>query len=273
MAHPYWFDVDPYWFIFTHYPIDSQYQLLDIPIDLQTFASLPPLHPNCQYLGWDAKELFIKWVNKEITSLPQIISIDKDNTLQLVNVPMQSQLNPACTYRFEVDNPQHRMFAIIVNDTWYHSAQWQQTGNRYWIDIMPAEGGALRLSIIDSLGYSAILSYEIQHPTLKEKEYIGAHKPPIMYPMEFESIQIVDIPKYGRLRPNVTYHFEVNNPTHFEFAIMINDTWCPSSQWQQSGSRYWIDLTPHDTGNLMLLVKQPNSDAYVVMIEYTISNS
>ena len=50
-----WFDIDPNWLIFTHYPDDVSYQLTNTSIDWKTFVKLPPLYPSSTAYGWDAE--------------------------------------------------------------------------------------------------------------------------------------------------------------------------------------------------------------------------
>ena len=40
-----WFDIDPYWMIFTHYPDSKRNQHLDKPISLEQFTALPYMTP------------------------------------------------------------------------------------------------------------------------------------------------------------------------------------------------------------------------------------
>ena len=40
-----WFDIDPYWMIFTHYPDSKRNQHLDKPITLEQFTALPYMTP------------------------------------------------------------------------------------------------------------------------------------------------------------------------------------------------------------------------------------
>lgn len=49
-----WFDVDPKWMIFTHFPENSQDQLNSNPVSRQGYLALPYITPLLGFWGWDA---------------------------------------------------------------------------------------------------------------------------------------------------------------------------------------------------------------------------
>ena len=48
-----WFDVSPYWMVFTHYPDQNYWTKLDIQIDERGFAALPFVLPSNENDGKD----------------------------------------------------------------------------------------------------------------------------------------------------------------------------------------------------------------------------
>lgn len=64
-----------------YFPNDKKFQLLDNPIDYNTFASLPPMPIECIYLNLNAKDIFCKSLKKEIKSFPLFYSIEKEQAL------------------------------------------------------------------------------------------------------------------------------------------------------------------------------------------------
>ena len=268
----FWFQIDPYWLIFTHFPNDEQFQFLKKTIDFQTFSQLPPLNPSCQYLGFKAQDIFNKIGKKKITSLPHIYSFDKEEALILNKTPLQETLNPATKYKFEIENPNNLEFAIIVNNTWYHSNQWKKKGNKYTLELLPAEGGELTISIKgkDMSSYNTLIKYKLTKPTTREQKYINEKRPPIKKSVDFSRIKILKSPKQMNLNPATTYRFEVENPTHQDFAIITNKTWYYSSQWQKKGSKYWIDFMPADEGELKISIKDPKDNLYYPLVIYNV---
>lgn len=160
--HSVWFDVDPYWLIMTHLPDDESYQLLEESIDRSTFARFPALHPDCQYLGLNPRILFRRVVSGKKIIFPQFYTVEADKTLLLRNIPINKTLYTNVTYRFEVDNPYDLDFALILNDTWYPSSEWQRIGSRYRLDVQPTDEGVLTLVVKGNTDrYNVLVEYEV----------------------------------------------------------------------------------------------------------------
>lgn len=268
----FWFDVDPYWMIFTHIPRDSQWQLIDKPIDMATFVSLPVLKPHCQYLGWNAKEIFTKLRDNKIKGLPKVMDFNIQKAVRLKSMPMQSTLNPATKYRFEVENPNNQEFAITVNgSTWYHRDIWTKTNTGYYIDVMPGAGGSLAVAVkLPNNTYEYLLEYKVNYPTEAEREYIAKNSPPVITPLNMPTVTLVDIPMTGTLNPAKKYRFVVKNPHNLDFALFVNHTAYKASQWKQSGDKWEIEVMPEDGGYVKLGIAN-GMGAYATMVEYKVS--
>jgi hypothetical protein len=159
--HSYWFDVDPYWMIFTHFPKNEAYQFLARPISYERFEKLPRLDPNCKYFGWDAKDIFLKCINGTITSWPELYN-QEEQYLQLTEIPFQEELKVGRTYRFKVKAQNPRNIAIINNSTWYTYELWRYDGQYSIIDITPREKGKLSISYERKDGmYDTIVEYKV----------------------------------------------------------------------------------------------------------------
>jgi hypothetical protein len=116
-----------------------------------------------------------------------------------------------------------------------------------------------------------MVQYQVAMPTEKEKEYIKTHKPPTMYVLNFESIKLVEYPRYRLLTPGKSYHFEVDNPRGISFALVLNGTWYKHTEWKQTGNRYSLDFVPKEKGKLQLFVQKPNqSTSYASLLEYEV---
>lgn len=267
-----WFKVNPYWMVFTHLPDDSQFQLMDQAIDYNRFVTLPPLMPELQYLGWNPRELLGQYLRGEIKSMPEILSINGNPGIRLLKLPMQEQLNPAKIYRFEIDNPQHKKVAILTDNDIYNIDQWQRSGTKYWIDLMPGNTRGLHLSMQNEQDYStynSMLIYKVSPPTASEAQYINDHLPPERYKLYDESVQFKQIPKYGKLKKGTAYQFIIENPKHFALAIRVNDTWYRTTEWTKSGNLYHITITPQQTGELVVMMGTTEG-SYHYMLKYTI---
>ncbi len=80
-----WFDVDPYYMIFTHMPDSVPYQMLATPIDTLTFEKLPVCFPRYSEYGIEGKTLFNAALNGKF-ALPKIERHDRSK-IELVKLP------------------------------------------------------------------------------------------------------------------------------------------------------------------------------------------
>lgn len=208
----------------------------------------------------DSEALYIQ------SHLPPKEYIVDSGALEVVDIPKYRFLNPATKYHFEVKNPHGMKFLIKVNNNRegeHPEWEWKRDGDRYWIDVMPAEEGVLKLMVRqpgDNNLAETQYEYIVTSPTEEDIDYINNHRPPQYY--EHEGIDIVNIPPDRNLNPATTYHFEVSNPTDIPFDIFINDTvQYHCSQWKKSDNIYSIDLMPADSGTLKLAM---NNRPFVV---------
>lgn len=267
--HLLWFDTDPYWFAFSHSPNDSNDMYINQTIDLQTFDMLPPLSPDCQYLGWDPCSLLQQCLQQEIKHTPYIFSINKDKTLEVVKTPILRVISTDSTYTFEIKNPQNHIFGIRLNNHWYPAEEWEKNGDIYSIQITPEQDGILSLRIQDTNGQDiSLIQYLVASPEDQEED-IDELQGPTINELDFESIELISIPTHRKLNPATIYHFEIDNNNH-NFAILVNNSWYYSTLWQQNDSIYSIDLLPAEGGTLKLMVLHTDN-RYYPLVEYQVA--
>ena len=271
--HSYWFDVDPYWMIFSHFPKQEEFQCLVNPIDEDIFRALPYAAPAYGILGWDAYDIYHAIRTHRISTLPRIYKTKYGSMLRCVDVPLQNTLNPATKYHFEVEKKEDVKLAIVINKRFVYDNEWIQSGDRYSIDLLPEEGGELHISVRNSEGrYSWLASYHVSTPTADEEEYISTRKRPVIYGKTLDEygVRLVDVPAVNTLNPAMKYHFEVEKKEDVKLAIVINKRFVYDNEWIQSGDRYSIDLLPEEGGELHISVR--NSEGrYSWLASYHVS--
>lgn len=154
-----WFDVDPYWMIFTHFPDKKDDQLIEKPIEQKRFKSLPTLYPYLGQYGLDGKQLY------DICQQRERPPIFYDNyqyrpwtKVQLVNIPKSRTLIAGQTYTFEIEK------TVMATELWIRSSAgdsviesttWMKSGNHFTARITPTKADTLTLYI----GGNAAISY------------------------------------------------------------------------------------------------------------------
>lgn len=169
--HSDWFQIDPYWMIFSHFPKDERFQFIDQHIDFNTFKKLPPLRPNYRHFGWKARDLFRQCLTGEITSIPQFYSDERSKQLALFEIPMQKTLKAHHTYHFEIarwEGCEFCEFAIYANNRFYYMHEFEYNEGIFSMDIVPTEGEELSIMLkvesdVLNSTYSTVVSYQISH--------------------------------------------------------------------------------------------------------------
>ena len=175
-----WFDIDPYWLIFTHFPTHKDEQFIDEPIKWKDFLRLPSLYPSSTEYGWDGREMFTQILNGSIQSLPQIFE-QYSRFVGFPDIPMQGVLQPGKYYTFTLKKKQANEIILIHGNEFIHEADWQQDGDQYTLKFMPISGGTLSLGIAQKTDigrtYSTVVLYEVSSPTSADLKNIEKHTP------------------------------------------------------------------------------------------------
>lgn len=72
----FWFDVDPYDAVFSHYPEDTNYLLIEPHLSLKEFEMLPYVNPVYFDYGFDGDTLFQLFKNNESFTFPKVYNVD-----------------------------------------------------------------------------------------------------------------------------------------------------------------------------------------------------
>jgi hypothetical protein len=161
LDHSDWFDVDPYWMIFTHYPDNAEHQFIDQPISRETFNRLPRLEPSCKHFGWKAQTIFTKYLRNEITAFPSFYGEDQAMFLD-ADIPAQRYLYVGVEYTFKLKVKDPQKIAISTDAEWYTHERWQREGEYSILRLTPTTPGPLSISYQQDDGsYGTVLGYEV----------------------------------------------------------------------------------------------------------------
>ena len=137
----YWFDTDPYAFVFSHYPEDGQTQLTP-PLTKEQYERLPQVSKGYFKLGFDAKSLYHDCLSGETAALPSVYSFEGE--IVMVEAPHHRELKVGETYLFEFEASGAKGMALIhSNNEW---ADFHQQGSRFSIEFTPERQGTIEVS-------------------------------------------------------------------------------------------------------------------------------
>ena len=137
----FWFDTDPYAFVFTHYPEDGQTQLSP-PLSKSDFERLPEVDKGYFQLGFDAKALYRACLIGEAQGLPNAYTYE--NEIRMIDAPSHRDLKIGETYHFEFEIPMATDMAVIQGrNKWMH---FSQNGSRFRLEYVPQTPGEIKVS-------------------------------------------------------------------------------------------------------------------------------
>ena len=163
-----WFDVDPCWMIFTHYPKNPVDQLLgEYFFSLSDYKQLPYLHPSYAEYGFEAKDLLSYFIHTGSSDFPKIYpSFGK--YIEFIDIPISSVLRKGAIYEFILEKKVNCSLAISIGSDFYFESDnsvWQISGNKCKAVIQPDKTGKMTLSIKDKNStnkYNVIIEYKLK---------------------------------------------------------------------------------------------------------------
>ena len=304
-----WFQIDPHWLIFTHYPDDSNFQFMDNPISWNTFTQLPTLYPSSTEYGWDGKEMLTRILNGSIQSLPKIYD-QYSAYLSLTDIPMQKTLRPGTSYTFTIQKKTDIKVALIHDGEFVYDSDWIQEGNTLTLQYMPSAGGTVILSISKTdKKYSAVVAYQVPMPTASDLKNIEAYDPlrmpeikklknldlkqwktievnghellksvrqdkiavlPILYKHAATYLRGISIPYSETLKAGQTYTFSFIPQGGVDWQIINGEDWYGEWQIDEATGRYTMQVTPLRTGKFRLSVQLKEGGPYESMVGYQV---
>ena len=164
-----WFDVDPCWMIFTHYPKNPLDQMLGgFTLSSEDYKQLPYLHPSYGEYGFDSTDLLTYFIHKGSCDFPRIYP-HFGSYIEFVDIPIFSSLRQNDQYSISLIKNKDCHLAIVngkdlIFDDEEHS-QWKRYKNLWTVSFIPKRCGTVSLSIRDNDNidmYHCILEYKIK---------------------------------------------------------------------------------------------------------------
>lgn len=101
---PYWFDVDPWWMLFSHYPDNREDQLLPQPLPKSVYDQMPDLTPDLAWWGWNGEKTFKYYWAMPGQEAPKAYLFPDEwrSVLQVDEVPFYGELKVNYQYSFKM---------------------------------------------------------------------------------------------------------------------------------------------------------------------------
>lgn len=304
-----WFHVDPAWMIFTHYPNDESYQMLDATIDYSSFNLLPPLSPSLGNFGFKADELLASSLAGNILDMPKCFDINKNKIIQ---IPLDGTLRVGATYDFILEPEADYEFVIINGDE--QDKSWKRNNGSHLMKFVPGESDRLVVGYRNrgsDSGWTHLISYKMANPTsddVSNLEKIAPHKSPtfrnlinfdanrlrnrgvdmgklletvrrdsiMQLPLIYDAgdFKLGDVPLNGRLKVGESYLFTFS-PNEEGDWVIINDGKFLREWEQDPQTCAWVTtIVPSAPGKVVLAFKPAaaTDNKFSYCVEYDVEN-
>lgn len=158
--NPYWFNVDPYEFLFMHYPQQDQWQQIVQPVTIKQYEEMPLLNPAMFQFGFSAHDILDKSLAKTLPKqLPDVFP--SKHQLKLVDFPLNGVLEPAAEATFTIICNED-VEIVFANDPKVLNPM-VKLGNTYTVK-MPLKRGELQVAIKrgKSRDYEDVIRYKVK---------------------------------------------------------------------------------------------------------------
>lgn len=132
---PFYFDTDPYEFLFKHLPENKKYQYISNPISKKQFENLPKVKTGLFSLGISAKDILQESKSNSNITLPKAWNLDYD--IKIVKAELNSALSSNQHYTFEIECQEE---AQIIFNNGGKLTKLDKVGNVHSGTIQPARG-------------------------------------------------------------------------------------------------------------------------------------
>jgi hypothetical protein len=155
---PFWFNVSPKAFIFTHLPEHAKWQLIGNPITLEKYEKLPYLNSTFFETGFNPEEIFDEAITGRIKEFVEVYPTEFP--LKVIKIPYTTFLVKNKATDFAISSDYAEEIALVEGDKWNY---FKKENNRFSLTYIPT-GKAVKISVkINSFDKSfyTLLKYQI----------------------------------------------------------------------------------------------------------------
>lgn len=129
---PFWFDVHPKAFIFTHLPADPFWQLAEKPVSMELFVSFPYLSEDFFKLGFNAENVYRDAISGKVRDFVEVFSQQVPCTS--IQLPYAYYLEKGRKTKFIIASEEAAEIALIDGNHWH---KFSRDGNRFTLYHAP----------------------------------------------------------------------------------------------------------------------------------------
>ncbi len=155
----FWFNTDPYNFIFSHLPEEPKWQLIERPISKRYYENLPYVQSTLFEMGFNGKVFFDQISSGKFSGFPQVYRISFP--LRIVSLPYNETINAGATLYLELESTEILEMAVINNGNWTY---FNKQGSTFTLEFTP-ERGSLSISAKsdpDKSSFDRIIDYNVK---------------------------------------------------------------------------------------------------------------
>lgn len=305
-----WFAVEPEWMILSHYPNDASYQLIEQPITQQQFEKLPKVSLLAREYGLDVHNLYEKAfmdslslprLAKETRIYFQIVDVPLQEKLRIGEV-YNFRIKMMDNREFSIINgsifckndywtsegdsvysvtfmPRDTAdFCIAVKSDKEENAweamvewniepatasDWEKVSETYPLDL--PEFRKMKNLNADAWGMAGI-DKKLLAQLLRQQNMAELPK---LYRKNADKLKIEQVPMGKMLKVGTPYVFRFRPmEADTNWAVTNNQKWY--RDWTNEDGVWSIQVTPEESGRLMLLVQSPGNKSYWSCIEYEV---
>lgn len=300
-----WFHVSPEWLIFSHFPDEEKYQLLDSPLSFDSFQKISFFHPALADYGYKGEEILATSLAGRTPQLPQYDFSNIEKNTSGIKVPSEKELRVGTPYEFCVLPKEQKDF-IIINGKDYDK-NWIRSGNQAAIRFIPTEAGTLNVCVNCGGDENiSLVEYTVATPSAQDIAKLEATCPqrsPVLtgltnyyretvenwgispqrllaavkaegittlprFNAKIES-RVVDIPLNGRLHTGITYNFRFTPGKGQNFAAINDQNWVTDWTRNPDGT-ISIAVTPSTPGELKISAVIDDTNRFWPILTYTV---
>lgn len=137
----YWFDTNPYEFVFSHLPEEPKWQLTNPNLTLQQFSTLPYVYHSFFKLGFNGTFALNNALNNNIKEFAETYSVDYP--IKVVNLPYSKEIKANKKIELKIESEYAEEIAAINNGKWNYFVR----NNDTFTLLVSPEPGKLEVSV------------------------------------------------------------------------------------------------------------------------------